>query len=66
MASEMNRLRANLPQVRRYDLCLQDVDELAEAIFAAVGRSSIQSFSGMNPAAKEALANGNMAKGLLR
>ncbi|MGY4158342.1 hypothetical protein ACVINW_004184 [Bradyrhizobium sp. USDA 4461] len=64
VAAQINQVRANLPQVRRYDLCLQDVDELAEAIFRASGRKPVEFFGGMNPAAKQALADGNMAKGL--
>jgi hypothetical protein len=66
MAAEMDRLRAGLPSVQEYELCLQDVDELVEAIFVAAKRNPRFFFNGMNLKAKEVLVEGNLAAGLLK
>jgi hypothetical protein len=46
--------------------CLEEVDELVEAIFKAAKWDPRFFFSRMNPKARETLANGNQAKGLLK
>jgi hypothetical protein len=66
MAAEMGRRRAALPAVREYELCLQDIDELVEAIFTAAKVNPRFFFDRMNPKAREVLVEGNKAAGLLK
>jgi hypothetical protein len=66
MAAEMERRRASLPSVPEYALCLQDIDELVEAIFAAAKTNPRFFFNGKNPKAVDALVDGNKATGLLK
>lgn len=62
----VNPSGTTLPQVKRYDLCLQDVDELAEAIFSAAKRNPRFFFSRLNPKSQDILRDGNLAPGLLK
>jgi hypothetical protein len=62
---EMAARLAGLPPVQEYSLCLQDIDELVEAIFAAANNPRFY-FDQMNPKAKEVLRDGNLAAGLLK
>jgi hypothetical protein len=66
MAAEMGRRRPPLPAVREYELCLQDIDELVEAIFKAAKVNPRFFFNRMNPKAREVLVEGNLAAGLLK
>ncbi|SIO55869.1 hypothetical protein SAMN05443247_08143 [Bradyrhizobium erythrophlei] len=66
VAADINRRIDALPKGKRYDLCLEEVDELVEAIFKAAKWDPRFFFSRMNPKARETLADGNQAKGLLK
>jgi hypothetical protein len=66
MAAELDHRRAGLPSVTEYKLCLQDVDELVEAIFAAAKANPRFFFNGNNRKALEVLVEGNLAAGLLK
>jgi hypothetical protein len=66
ISADIARRRASLPKVRAYELCLQDVDELVEAIFAAAKTNPRLLSDGKNPRAVEVLVEGNLAAGLLK
>ena len=62
LLAQQNPLRQALPPVRKYELCLQDVDELTKAIFTAAKRNPRFFFNettGLK--AREALLDGNLA-----
>jgi hypothetical protein len=65
-AARLESQRAGLPPVPEYELCLQDVDELVEAIFKAAKVDPRSCFRGKNLKALEVLVEGNMAAGLLK
>jgi hypothetical protein len=66
VTSEINKRLATLPKVKRYDeLCLQDVDELIEAIFVTTKRNPRFLFNTMSATANDMLSDRNLAKGLL-
>jgi hypothetical protein len=66
IAADVNRRLASLPKVPGYELCLQDYDELIEAIFKAAKWDPRFFFNGMNPKARETLKDGNQAKNLIK
>ena len=66
VAADVNRRLASLPKVRGYELCLQDYDELIEEILKAAKWDPRFFFNGMNPKARETLADGNQAKNLIK
>ncbi|SHH15171.1 hypothetical protein [Bradyrhizobium erythrophlei] len=66
ISANIARRRASLPKVPTYELCLQDVDEMVEAIFAAA-KVNPRSFSSQaNLKAQQVLVDGNLASGLLK
>jgi hypothetical protein len=66
IAAELDRRRAGLPSVKQYELCLQDIDELIEATFAAAKVNPRFFFNRMNRKALEVLVEGNLAADLLK
>jgi len=66
MAAELNRRRAGLPSVPEYELCLRDIDELVEAIFAVAKVNPRFFFNRMNLKARDTLVENNLAAGLLK
>lgn len=62
---EMQQRVAALPQVKKYELCLQDIRELAEAIFAAAKMNPLYFFDRLGTKACLVVAENNPATTLL-